>query len=431
MSYLKVFSVAEVTRHIKGLVESDEELSGIWVRGEISNFNHHSSGHMYFSLKDETCRLRCVMFRSHNVNLSYSLHDGLVVFAYGSIGVYEKSGDYQLYVEMVEPAGVGTLYLAFLQLRDKLSREGLMDPARKRPLPSFPLSVGVVTSPSGAAVRDIISVISRRAPWVHIVIAPALVQGDEAPASIVQAIELLNAYGGVDVLIVGRGGGASEELVAFNDERVARAIAASKVPVISAVGHEIDYTIADLVADRRAPTPSAAAEIAVPDRAQLASLVATLFARMNSAIARQIQTRRSKLSELSDERPFRMPLEPIYQRRQRLDDALKAIRLSILRRLQSNRERLAAVAGRMDALNPLSILKRGYAVLRLLPGHEVVRSVRQVSTGAPVEVLVADGVVYCEVRDVQEARDDGKGQCKGQGECPAGECAAGKHAAGV
>ncbi|HHY97302.1 MAG TPA: exodeoxyribonuclease VII large subunit [Firmicutes bacterium] len=400
----RVFGVSELTRYLKELIEGDPTLVGIWVRGEVINFNHHSSGHMYFSLKDESSRLRCVMFRSQNSKLTCAIRDGMTVFAYGTVGVYEKGGEYQLYVEMVEPAGIGAMYLAFLELRDKLAKEGLLDDSRKRPLPAFPRTVGVVTSPTGAAIRDIISIITRRARGIHIVISPALVQGDEAPGSIVSALEHLYSYKDVDVIIVGRGGGAMEELWAFNDERVARAIAASPVPVISAVGHETDFTIADFVADRRAPTPSAAAELAVPDCAQLSSTLASYFARMNVVMANLINSSRRRLKELADSRALRSPQEGLRDKRQQIDDAAREIQDDILRILERAKDRVAAIAGRLEALSPLATLKRGYSICRLLPERRVVKSIFQVDVGDHVEVIVNDGAIECDIRKLVEAR---------------------------
>jgi Exodeoxyribonuclease VII large subunit (EC 3.1.11.6) len=305
---LTIYSVSDVNRRIKQVIEGDEFLSGIWVRGEISNFTYHTSGHMYFSLKDASARLRCVMFRGNNMRLKFMPADGMLVFAYGAVGVYEKAGDVQLYVEDMMPAGTGSLYLAFLQLRDRLAAEGLLDAARKRPLPRFPSVVGVVTSPTGAAVRDIITVISRRAPGTTILVVPAQVQGDEAPESIVKALDLVNrASALIDVVIVGRGGGSIEDLWAFNDERVARAIAGCKVPVISAVGHETDFTIADFVADRRAPTPSAAAEMAVPDMAETRQAFLQLSLRLEAAAKAEVRRHRERLERVARSHVFRFP----------------------------------------------------------------------------------------------------------------------------
>ncbi|MCL4516400.1 MAG: exodeoxyribonuclease VII large subunit, partial [Firmicutes bacterium] len=290
---VQVLSVRELTRLVKEAVESRPALQNVLVKGEISNFKHHSSGHMYFTLKDEGARLRCVMFRTRNVMVKFQVADGMSVIAAGSVGVYEGSGDYQLYVEELFPAGAGSLHLAFEQLKKKLEAEGLFAPEHKRPIPACPRKVGVITSPTGAAIRDIITVARRRFPNIHLVIAPAIVQGEAGPASVVAAIELMNRLSDVDALIVGRGGGSIEELWTFNDEAVARAIYSSAIPVISAVGHETDFTIADFVADRRAPTPSAAAEMAAPDKAQLSGLLGSYRTRLRQALHRWVELRKS------------------------------------------------------------------------------------------------------------------------------------------
>lgn len=404
---LTVYSVSEVNRHIKQVVEGDELLSGIWVRGEISNFTHHTSGHMYFSLKDASARLRCVMFRGNNIRLKFAPAEGMLVFAYGAIGVYERAGDVQLYVEDMMPAGTGSLYLAFLQLRERLAAEGLLDAARKRPLPKFPSVVGVITSPTGAAVRDIITVISRRAPGTTVLIAPAQVQGDEAPESIVKALDLVNrASALIDVVIVGRGGGSIEDLWAFNDERVARAIAGCKVPVISAVGHETDFTIADFVADRRAPTPSAAAEMAVPDMAETRQAVLQLSLRLEAAARAEIRKQRERLERVARSHVFRFPQDLTREHRQKLGEASQRMAAAMVHKLSGKREAFGALAARLDVLNPLGTLARGYGVVRTLPGKRVVRSVRGVAPGDGLEVVLVDGSLECIVSAIKEGGPD-------------------------
>lgn len=404
---LTIYSVSDVNKRIKQVIEGDEFLSGIWVRGEISNFTYHTSGHMYFSLKDASARLRCVMFRGNNIRLKFMPADGMLVFAYGAVGVYEKAGDVQLYVEDMMPAGTGSLYLAFLQLRDRLAAEGLLDAARKRPLPRFPSVVGVVTSPTGAAVRDIITVISRRAPGTTILVVPAQVQGDEAPESIVKALDLVNrASALIDVVIVGRGGGSIEDLWAFNDERVARAIAGCKVPVISAVGHETDFTIADFVADRRAPTPSAAAEMAVPDMAETRQAFIQLSLRLEAAARAEVRRHRERLERVARSHVFRFPQDITREHRQKLGDAYQRMAAAMAHKLSEKREAFGALAARLDVLNPLGTLARGYGVVRTLPERRVVRSVRSVARGDGVEVVLVDGSLECVVSTVKEGGPD-------------------------
>ena len=280
------YSVTELTRYLASLITGDPVLQGVWVRGEISNFTRHTSGHMYFTLKDDAARIRAVMFRGQNRTLRFTPENGMLVLAFGSVGVYERNGDYQIYVEMLEPVGQGSLNLAFEQLKEKLGKEGLFAPERKRPLPRLPQKVALITSPTGAAVRDLINILRRRRPNLDILLIPALVQGEEAPESLVAALGTAGQISDLDLVIIGRGGGSLEELWAFNDERVARAIAASSHPVISAVGHETDFTIADFVADLRAPTPSAAAELAVPDQNELTRDVLALRERLSRAARR-------------------------------------------------------------------------------------------------------------------------------------------------
>ncbi len=395
---LRVYSVSELTRVIKELLEGDPRLARVYVKGEISNFKHHSSGHMYFTLKDERSRLKCVMFRARNQELRFRPEDGLTVVAGGTIGVYEVSGEYQLYVEELFPAGLGALWLAFEQLKQKLAAEGLFSPERKRPLPRMPRAVGVVTSPTGAAIRDILSVLRRRWPGVRVVLAPALVQGEGSAESVVAAIQRLNRFGEVDVLIVGRGGGSIEELWTFNDERVARAIAASNIPVISAVGHETDVTIADFVADRRAPTPSAAAEMAVPDRAALREQVLALQQRGLLAIRKRLQAARQRLAYVQRSSALNRPFAQLNRYRQQVDELMHRAQLACRHTLDRRRRDLQALAGKLDSLSPLATMARGYAICRDPNSGAVIRSVQEVRTGQTVGVLLQDGELLCRVQ---------------------------------
>lgn len=399
--YSKALTVHEVTQLVKAAIERDDDLSGVWVRGEISNFTHHSSGHMYFNLKDDKSRLKCVMFRGNNLRLQFTPKDGQEVFAYGSVGVYDKGGEYQLYVEHMEPAGLGALYAAFEELKRALAAEGLFDPAHKRPLPKFPRVVGVVTSPTGAAIRDIIKVARRRNPAVRIVVVPAQVQGDGAPESIVSAIALANRFRALDVLIVGRGGGSMEDLWCFNDERVARAIYGSAIPVVSAVGHEVDFTIADFVADVRAATPSHAAELVVPDISEHIRRLSEYRTRAASSVLGTLRQARRRLEAVTSSREIKRPADRIEQARQRLDDVEASVERLMLHRLEIARQRLVALAGRADALSPLSVLSRGYAVVRDGNGR-VVRYARAVSVGDDVEVILGSGQLICGVKETRD-----------------------------
>jgi exodeoxyribonuclease VII large subunit len=390
-------TVYEVTRIVKSLIEETPPLRDLLVTGEISNFKHHSSGHMYFTLKDSKSRLRCVMFRGHNSRVRFRPEDGLTVIVRGSIGVYEASGDYQLSVREMHPAGQGALFLAFEQLKKKLEAEGLFAEERKRPLPYLPRTVGVVTSPTGAAIRDIISVLRRRNPAVGILLTPCLVQGAGGPASVVAAIELMNKARLADVLIVGRGGGSLEELWTFNDEAVARAIAASAIPVVSAVGHETDFTIADFVADRRAPTPSAAAEMVVPERAVLLRQTTEHRTRLDGAVRRLLSSRRDRLQLLSASPALVRPSDRIDQLRQQVDDLARVAEDNLMRRFSADQARLQTLLAKLDSLSPLATLARGYSICQLAETGDVVRSISQVQVGTHLEVRVDDGTFGCRV----------------------------------
>ncbi len=379
---IEVYSVSQITDRVARLLQADAVLADVWVSGEISNFTHHSSGHMYMTLKDDASRLRAVMFQGANRGLRFRPESGMRVFAHGYVGVYRSGGEYQLYIDFMEPAGLGGLFLAFQQLKAKLEAEGLFDPALKRPLPRFPRRIAVATSPTGAAIRDIITVARRRWPAVHIVVIPTLVQGDGAPASIVSSIEQANALAeaggdhGIDVLIVGRGGGSAEELWAFNDETVARAIRASRIPVVSAVGHETDFTIADFAADVRAATPSAAAELVVPDIA---------------VYLRQLEVERARLA--------RSVRRLIDQRRQRADELRRWLVQKTQTKLRASRDRVQRLAGVLSALDPQAVLSRGYAICRG-PDGAILKDSQDVRTGDAVSVRLGRGAIGCEVREV-------------------------------
>jgi exodeoxyribonuclease VII large subunit len=379
---IEVYSVSQITDRVAGLIRADAVLADVWVGGEISNFTHHSSGHMYMTLKDDASRLRAVMFQGANRGLRFRPESGMRVLAHGYVGVYRSGGEYQLYIDFMEPAGLGTLFLASQQLKAKLEAEGLFDPALKRPLPRFPKRIAVATSPTGAAVRDIITVARRRWPAVHILVIPTLVQGEGAPASIVTSIEQANTLAdaggvdGIDVLIVGRGGGSAEELWAFNDEMVARAIRSSRIPVVSAVGHETDFTIADFAADVRAATPSAAAELVVPDM---------------GVYLRQLEAERTRL--------VRSVRRLIDQRQQRVDELRRWLVQKTQTKLQASRERVQRLAGVLSALDPKAVLGRGYAICRR-PDGAILKDSQCVHVGDAVNVRLGRGAIGCDVREV-------------------------------
>ena len=395
----KIYTVSDLTTEIRALLE--DSFSGVWVEGEVSNFHHHSSGHLYFTLKDQESKIRVVMFRAQNRQLRFRPQDGLAVLVYGEVGVYERRGEYQLVVEYMEPKGLGALQLAFEQLKAKLQAEGLFDEARKRPIPMLPRRIGVITSPVGAAIRDILHVLRRRFAGVDVLIYPVTVQGDQAPPEIVDALRELNRRGGLDVLILGRGGGSIEDLWAFNEEMVARAIADSKIPVISAVGHEVDYTIADFVADLRAPTPSAAAELVIARKDELAQRLDDLQLRMTGVVRSRLHALGVRMAALDRHLRLLNPIERIRLQRRHLTELWKDLTGWADRRLVVLSGQLGALAGKLDSLSPLAILSRGYSICLRLPGHEIVKESASVVAGDEVEVRLHRGSLRCDVRDVR------------------------------
>ncbi len=395
----RVFSVSQITSYLRALLDGDEILTQVLVEGEISNFTHHSSGHMYFTLKDKDSRLKCVMFRSKALSLQFAPRDGMSVIAQGSISVYERDGQYQLYVSSLRPAGEGKLYIAFLELKDKLEREGLFAPERKRPLPLLPRTIGIATSPTGAALQDLLSIIFRRFPCVSVLVAPTIVQGAEAPASIANSLKQLDQIPDVDVIIVGRGGGSIEELSAFNDEQVARAIFNCSKPVISAVGHETDFTIADFVADYRAATPSAAAEAVVPVMAELELTLLALQSRLATTMQNCLLRQSQVTSDLSARL---MRLHP-ERRLENLAQTLDGLQERLLRAMKSKLEwgssQIQTYAARLQTLSPLAVLARGYTIT-LNQAGEVVRFPQQVAIGDFLETVVNQGRIYSQVISV-------------------------------
>lgn len=454
MTNRQIFSVSDLNRCIKQVLEQEPRMQDLWVRGEISNYTHHSSGHMYFTLKDSQSRIKVVMFAGYNRFLRFLPKDGTKVIVRGSISAYERDGAYQLYAREMQPDGIGSLYLAFEQLKAKLAAEGLFAPERKRPLPQFPKRVGVVTSPTGAAIRDICTTIRRRYPQAEIVLSPAVVQGTEAPASIVSAIRILNSQPDIDVMIVGRGGGSIEELWAFNEEQVARAIAASPIPVISAVGHETDVTIADFVADVRAATPTAAAELAVPHYLEWVERVRVLETRMTRALAGRVQAERKRLAGFVQSYAMRRPRRRLEEAEQRLDELSlrmkqaiwqvmrrrteqyqhlagrirryrltdqlerrrQAVQVSRKRLDERMRERLykskmafASSVAQLDALSPLKVMQRGFSLVYDASG-QLAKSVEQIAPGEEVVIRLTDGSASARVEQIyrEEKRDGTK-----------------------
>ncbi len=396
----QALSVTQVNLYIKEVMNRDDVLTDVLVKGELSNFKAHSSGHMYMSLKDETGVMRAVMFRSSAAKLNFKPQNGMKVVAHGRVTVYERDGQYQLYIDHMQQDGIGDLYVAFEQLKNKLSAEGLFDPAHKKPLPKYPKRVGVVTAPTGAAIRDIINVLTRRFSYSDVVLYPVLVQGENAAQSIVSAIRYMNETHGADVLIVGRGGGSIEDLWAFNEEIVARAIYDSEIPIISAVGHEIDFTIADFAADLRAPTPSAAAELAVPAQSELSEKFHNVYVRLYGQVQRMLERKELELKRFR-ERPallnptVKLEEQQIYIDRLRQDFITRAERV-----MEQKKKELGILASKLDGLSPLGTLSRGYAVAKGADGR-VVRSAKQVNIGDEMTVLLEDGTVKTRVLECE------------------------------
>lgn len=386
-------TVSQLNAYMKRVVDGQTALNDIWIKGEISNFKDHYSGHLYITLKDEGGVLKAVMFKSAAVHLTFRPEDGMKVLARGRIGVYEQGGTYQLYINEMTPDGVGELYVAYEQLKKKLEEEGLFEESKKKPIPQYPERVGVITAATGAAVRDIINVITRRYPYCEIILYPSLVQGAGASENIVEGIEYFNKNNLCDTLIVGRGGGSIEDLWAFNEEIVARAIYASEIPIISAVGHETDFTIADFVADLRAPTPSAAAEIAVPSQLELVSKISTMVSRMKAAQVNSLKNKRLRVEKLS----MRSPKDRIDDLRQKNDNLIRQAEKSFLLCLEGNKKMLSRLLAKLDALSPLAVMARGYGIACQEDGT-VIRSVSQMTQGMDFTLKLTDGDCECVVK---------------------------------
>jgi exodeoxyribonuclease VII large subunit len=390
---IEAYRVSWLAHYLRELIESDLRLSNIWVEGEVSNLSRSSAGHLYFTLKDEEAQLRCVMFRRAHGGVP--LENGTQVLAHGNVSFYEARGELQLIVDFVQPAGVGVWQAQFERLKEQLEAEGLFEPARKRPLPEFPRRLGVVTSPTGAVFHDICHVVGRRWPVAEIVLAPTPVQGTEAVPGIVAAVRRLNAEPDIDVIVLARGGGSIEELWAFNEEAVARAIYASRVPVVSGVGHETDYTIADYVADVRAPTPSAAAETAVPDRADVCRRVEGLALALQAWTAGQVTQGRTATGQAAHR--LRLTQPDAGQWRQRLGGLLLATEVAMERATARRGDRLSSFVAQLRSLDPRRTLARGYAVVQMREDRQVVTSVRQVQGHDRLTVHVQDGRFPAEV----------------------------------
>ena len=396
-SFPSAVSVSELNTFIKMLLESAPTLNDVYVKGEISNFkNHISSGHFYFSLKDKDSQIKAVMFRSSASKMKFVPENGMMVVAHGRVASYVRDGQYQLYADSMEPDGVGALYVAFEQLKQRLAAQGVFAPEKKNPLPKIPQTIGVITSPTGAAVRDIINIATRRFPFAKIVVYPALVQGENAASSLISGIRYFNDTGSADVIIIGRGGGSIEDLWAFNDENLAKTVCASEIPVISAVGHETDFTICDFAADLRAPTPSAAAELAVPDTAELKHKINNIISRESAVLLQMLSAKRETLARYEKSRYLSSPGHMIDDRRMTLVLSSERLMTSAAHVNEIKKHALSALSGKLEALSPLAVLSRGYGVVSSEEG-KVIKELADVSVGDKITVKVRDGEIYAGV----------------------------------
>lgn len=396
-----VLTVSQLNAHIKQLLDGDPLLGSVAVRGELSNYKIYPSGHHYFTLKDADCSIRCVMFKGNASRLRFRPESGMGVTAVGSVSVYPRDGAYQLYCNTLIPTGVGDLQMAYEQLKEQLQKEGLFDPARKKPIPYMPKRIAVITSSAGAAVRDIIRVLGKRWPLSEVALLPVRVQGVEAPAEIVGAIQYANRWKVGDLIITGRGGGSMEDLWAFNDERVARAIYESELPVISAVGHEPDVTISDFVADLRAATPSNAAELAVPDQNDVRDMLNATEIRLSQAMQRQTRERRAKLQDLAGRKVLSSPTAYLDLKRMELDHRTARLTAAEEHWLSTRRQQFAGMAAALDAMSPLKVLARGYTMASK-PDGKLVRSIHDAKPGDELDLRLSDGTLGCIVQEGAE-----------------------------
>jgi len=405
MENRNILTVSEITKKIKYLLI--ENFSDIWVRGEVSNCKTAASGHIYLTLKDETAVIKAVLFRGNQKDIQFELEDGLKVIVHGNLDLFDRRGEYQIIIDYIEPEGIGALQLAFEQLKEKLFKEGLFDTAHKVPIPPFPDTIGIITSPSGAAIRDILNVIGRRYRGIRIIIYPTLVQGESASSEIAQAIEKANSRKEVDVLILARGGGSLEDLWPFNEEIVARAIYNSKIPLISAVGHEIDFTISDFVADLRAPTPSAAAELVVQNKKEVLEKLRELVLRLNRTIKRFIEQKREKVAYYSPDQLLRRIENILIQKNFILDDSTRSLFINMDSIYKASKSTFETLVGRLEALSPLATLSRGFAFVSRIPEKKPLTSIKEVNKGDDIKTRLKDGTFYSTVTDIDKDHKKG------------------------
>ncbi len=407
MAGVSVITVSQLNFYIKSLLDENTVLREVYISGEISNLtDHYRSGHIYLSLKDDKAVVRAVMFAGNAKRLRFKPEEGMKVIARGRVSVYEATGQYQLYIEDMQPDGIGALNLAYEQLKRRLAEEGLFSDERKKPIPKFPNRIGVITSPTGAAVQDILNILGRRYPISEVVFCPVLVQGEGAPAQLIDAVRRFNRANAADVIIIGRGGGSIEDLWAFNDEGLARAIAASDIPIISAVGHETDFTICDFVSDLRAPTPSAAAELATPNRSELLAYFKSISSSLPSIMQRRIDLYRQELDSLTSSKILSSPTEYINVRKSELDVLYADMTRAFTNIVLEKRYRLMSLASKLETLSPMAVLSRGYSITENKNG--VVRNAASLKKGDRVDVIFEDGKVLCEVKavSIKDSADD-------------------------
>lgn len=395
----KYLTVTQINKYIKYKMDNDSNLNVVYLKGEISNFKNHSSGHLYFTIKDESSRILAVMFRNNAQKINFKPVDGSKVLVVGRISCYEASGNYQIYVEEMLEDGVGNLYLEFERLKKKLGEKGYFDDCYKKQIPKFPKKIGIITAPTGAAIRDIITTINRRYKLVELFIFPSLVQGENAKEDIVKNIELANTYD-LDVIILGRGGGSIEDLWAFNEEIVADAVFKSEIPIISAVGHEIDFTISDFVSDLRAPTPTAAAELAVPNTIDLINYIKQLEIRSNKSVLNLLDINKNKITSLLNSYVLKNPRNMYEVKAQKLDNLVDKLNLLIKRNLNDNNNKFINILNKLDALNPINTIKRGYSITKI--DDVVISSVSDITNDAVITTDLADGKIISKVMNVEE-----------------------------
>ena len=400
---MKFLTVSQINEYVKMMMDSNPILKSVWIRAEISNFtNHYRTGHFYFSLKDDGALVRAVMFKSYAQNVAFDLKDGMKVLVHGRVSAFVRDGQYQVYVDEILPDGIGALHLAFEQLKRKLEGEGLFDETRKKPLPKIPTKIGIVTSPTGAAIQDMLNILGRRFPCAKVYIYPAQVQGADAASQIIAGLEYFNRTRSADVIIIGRGGGSAEDLWAFNNEKLAYAVAASDIPVISAVGHESDFTICDFVADKRAPTPSAAAELAVPDMSDIVSSLESIRSRISAILIGRINYYRQNLKYLSETGALSDPSYIVNDRRMELIHLSQKLDMITEKRIDKAKAAFVASLSKLEALNPMAVVARGYGVISI--DGATLKSVEQIKIGDRIDVKVGDGSINATVNSVRKEK---------------------------